>query len=366
MRYQALILLLIILISSYIFKNNSVFSQNKERVFSQQASVINLSKSNFLLPSTSRNTKTSNDIQNTIENDVQNKDDKDVSQDINSLPTSDLSNSQKEITKIEPLEETNGKKIEPIIIEQNIIEQENNPQDEVCQPTEAKISLAQTIEGASILYEKKSNNRWPIASITKLMTAIIALENINQSDLIKINPEIIKEANGYAILSSGSYTVNDLIKAMIVASSNDAALAIADSLGRDEFVRKMNQKAKELSMSQTTYYEPSGLSYLNQSTAHDLYLLLSYIRQKYPIILDISRQKSVTIINKTTRKKQTLMNTNDFAGRNDFYGGKTGFIDQSEGNLVTLFKKNGKMVFIAVLGSPNRFQDTEKILSCIK
>ena len=256
---------------------------------------------------------------------------------------------------------------DPAISEKPIIEEAASATNEMCVPIQVKNFLVQTISGASILYEKNSQNRWPIASITKLMTAIVSLENINQSSVINITPDIVKEADGYSTLTAGSsYTANDLLKSMLSVSSNDSALALADSFGREAFVQKMNQKAKDLSMSQTTYYEPSGLSYLNQSNAHDLYLLLTYIQQHYPIILDITRQKTVTIRDKTTNRRATLTNINEFAGRNDFYGGKTGFIDQSEGNLVSLFKKDGKMVFIAVLGSSDRFGDTEKILSCVQ
>jgi D-alanyl-D-alanine endopeptidase (penicillin-binding protein 7) len=128
----------------------------------------------------------------------------------------------------------------------------------------------------------------------------------------------------------------------------------------------MNDKAKEISMSQTNFDDPSGLSYLNQSTAHDLFLLLSYVKKQYPYILDVTRQSTVTIRNKTTDIRKTLTNINEFAGRSDFLGGKTGFIDLSGGNLISLFYKNGKMVYIGVLGSPDRFGETEKILSCIQ
>ena len=85
------------------------------------------------------------------------------------------------------------------------------------------------------------------------------------------------------------------------------------------------------------------------------------------LILDTTRMKTLTVSNQTKgRPSKKLTNINEFAGRNDFFGGKTGFIDQSGGNLVSLFKKNGKMVYIGVLGSSDRFNDTLSILSCIQ
>lgn len=349
MKYQALILLIIVLVSSYLFRDTNVFSQVNHSGIGQQATVIDSVHLESSPAVVKKNESLIADVQNAAA----------TSQE--SVPSSSDSNLIPTVNSIEKPQ------IDASIISKPIIEDATSTTNELCVPIQAKNFLVQTIAGASVLYEKNSQNRWPIASISKLMTAVVALENINQSSVITITPEISNETNGNSTLSTGSsYSANDLLKALLTISSNDAAFALADSFGRDAFVQKMNQKAKELSMSQTTYYEPSGLSYLNQSTAHDLFLLVSYIRQQYPIIFDITRQKTNTIRDKNTGKRTTLTNINEFAGRKDFFGGKTGFIDQSEGNLVSLFNKDGNMVFIAVLGSPDRFGDTDKIVSCIQ
>jgi D-alanyl-D-alanine carboxypeptidase len=349
MKYQALVLLMITLVSSYIFRDTNVFSQVNHDAIGQQATVIDSVQLESAPAAVKKNESLIADLQNAVTTSQEPP---------SSTSDSNLTPTVNSIDKPRP---------DASIIDRPIIVEATSTTNELCVPIQSKNFLVQTIDGASILYEKNSQNRWPLASISKLMTAVVALENINQSSVITITPEIINETNGNAALSTGSsYTANDLLKALLTISSNDAAFALADSFGRDAFVQKMNQKAKDLSMSQTTYYEPSGLSYLNQSTAHDLFLLVSYIRQQYPIIFDITRQKTNTIRDKNTGKRTTLTNINEFAGRKDFFGGKTGFIDQSEGNLVSLFNKDGKMVFIAVMGSPDRFGDTQKILSCIQ
>ncbi len=349
MRYQALILLIIILVFSYAFRDTNVFSQVDHNGIGQQAVIIDSVHLESSPAAVKNNESLIADIQGSIA----------TSQE--PLSSTSDSNLNPTVNSIEK------NQTDTSIVEKSIITEATSTTNELCVPIQAKNFLVQTISGASILYEKNSQNRWPIASISKLMTAVVALENINQSSVITVTPEISKETDGNSTLPTGSsYSANDLLKAMLTISSNDAAFALADSFGRDAFVQKMNQKAKDLSMSQTTYYEPSGLSYLNQSTAHDLFLLVSYIKQQYPIIFDITRQKTNTIRDKNTGKRTTLTNINEFAGRKDFFGGKTGYIDQSEGNLVSLFSKDGKMVFIAVLGSPDRFGDTAKIVSCIQ
>ena len=348
MRYQALALILIVLISSYLLRENSVFSQGSDNTNNQQATVVNTLSLNSSPKSVQQNEQQIKTMEATGTD----------NQSLVSSSASELAPMSASPTQVS----TNS-----VVIEKPIIENATTSVNEMCQPIEAKVFIAQTVDGAYVIYEKNSQNRWPIASITKLMSAIVALENINQASVIEITPAIEDEVSGSNTLNSGeSYSANDLVKAMLSISSNDAAFALAESMGKDAFVQKMNDKAKELSMSQTDFYEPSGLSYLNQSTAQDLYLLLTYIKKHYPYILDVTQQKTVTIKNKTTGIRETLTNINEFAGRKDFLGGKTGFIDQSGGNLVSLFYENGKMVYIAILGSPDRFSETEKIISCLQ
>ena len=352
MRYQALALILAVLISSYLLRENSVFSQGSVDTNSQQATVIDTLSLDSSLKSVQQNEQEIKTMEAT-------------GTDNQTLVSSSVS---EPALMSAPPAQTLTKNV---IIEKPIIENATTSVNEMCEPIEAKVFIAQTVDGAFVIYEKNSQNRWPIASITKLMTAVVALENLNQSSVIEITQQDIDDVvrlNGdNTFQASDSFTVNGLVKALLMVSSNDAAYALANSLGKDTFIQKMNDKAKELSMSQTDFYEPSGLSYLNQSTAHDLYLLLMYIQKHDQLILDITRIKTLTIKNQTkgTSYKE-LNNINELAGRNDFLGGKTGFIDQSGGNLISLFRKNGKMVYIGVLGSPDRFGETEKILSCVQ
>lgn len=236
-----------------------------------------------------------------------------------------------------------------------------------CPTIDAKIYLVKYLDRDRAVLEKNPLDRWPIASITKLMTATIALERLDLSKKIVISDEVrqaVGENGSFAV--GQEYTVLDLIKASLVFSSNDAAYALASALGSNEFVSAMNQRAKEIGMSQTSFYEPSGLSYLNQSTAYDLYALMNFLYRQHPNILEMSRQKSVSLYDYSVSKRRSFSNIDFFAGSKNFFGGKTGFIEQSGGNLVTLFQKNGKMVFVGVLSSADRFGEIEKLLSCVE
>lgn len=200
-------------------------------------------------------------------------------------------------------------------------------------------ALARELNGEVIFYEFNSRQRWPIASLTKLMTAVIAAEKLGSDR-----------------------EINDLIKAMVLISSNEAADQLANRYGTENFVSAMNAKARELGMNQTSFFDASGLSFLNQSTATDLYKLVRYITLKHPQIFQWSREKELMI----NGLKYT--NVNKFVGRKDFLGGKTGYTDEASGNLVSIFGSFPRPILIIVLGTPDkseRFEQTENLLEWI-
>ena len=218
----------------------------------------------------------------------------------------------------------------------------------------------------SVVFEINLKKRWPIASLSKLMTSVIAAEKLDWNREVVMSEKAVDSdgiAGGFGI--GEVFSVGDLIKAMLTVSSNDAAVAIAETLGENEFVDAMQSKASELRMLQTTYLEPSGLSFVNQSTASDLAKLVDYIYQNHPELLEISRQKETTIMELKTKRARTLININHFAGQPDFIGGKTGYIDEAGKNLASLFNINGRIFLIVVLGSDDAFKMTNKLKQCI-
>ena len=219
------------------------------------------------------------------------------------------------------------------------------------------------------VFEINAGQRWPLASLTKLMTAVIALEHLSPDQIVLISETAAASPGRTNDLSSGGeFTVDDLIKAMMVVSSNSAATALSETLPKGEFVRLMNKKATELGMQNTYFFDSSGLSFLNQSTPTDLIRLVKHIYYQHPSIWEASARRRVRIIEKQSGRRQTLLNINQFAGRTDFLGGKTGFIDKAQGNLVSIFRINRQPVSLIVfgaLGFESRFVETEKLLDFI-
>lgn len=200
---------------------------------------------------------------------------------------------------------------------------------------------------------------WPIASLSKLMTAVVALENYSPDKIITISKKDLEVYGSSAHLRINQrYKVKDLVKIMLITSSNDAAYALAKEI--PNFIGLMNQKAKKLGMLQTKYVEPSGLSQKNVSSASDLLKLSRYILKKHPEIFEVDKKDIYTVGGKR------FYNINKIRKLPDFAGGKTGYIPDSKENAISIFSLNGQKIVIIVLGSNDRLLSTQKLLSWFK
>jgi D-alanyl-D-alanine carboxypeptidase len=224
------------------------------------------------------------------------------------------------------------------------------------------------LETGETYFEIRKNNRWPIASITKLMTSLKAIKNTDIKQITTITEKDFESDDSLVkYLKLGeSYSINDLIKTMLTVSSNEAASAIANTYGREIFIRDLNSLANDLGMNSTNFNDPTGLSSANQSTPEDLRKLVLEIYSHDPELLETTRKQKTAIKELTSGKTVTLSNINSFAGRSDFIGGKTGFTDDAQGNLLSLFSYKTRPIIIVVLGTTDRFGETDQLISWFK
>lgn len=230
-------------------------------------------------------------------------------------------------------------------------------------------NLQQFPSASQTIFQLNSNKRWPVASLSKLMTATIAFEKMDLNEEIIFSEKAISIEGTIGNFKVGEkFKLGDLIKAMLILSSNNAAYAIAENYegGQQNFINEMQRKAAELKMFSTSYLEPTGLSFINQSTADDLAKLMEYIYVAHPEILEISRQKETQILELNSGKRRSLTNIDRFAGDSDFIGGKTGFIDESGRNLVGIFDINGTKILTITLGSEDAFAQTTKLKNFVR
>lgn len=227
-----------------------------------------------------------------------------------------------------------------------------------------------------ILYEKNSNEQMPPASITKIMTMLLVMENINTKaislqDQVNIS-EFASDMGGSQLYlePNEKRSVEDLLTAVAVESANDAAVALAEYVGGDyaSFVQMMNDKAEQLGMINTHFENCNGLPVDNHfSSAYDV-ALMSKELMKYPEIHNfLTIWMKDIVIGKENDKKRTVANTNKLLKQDDRVDGiKTGYTDDAMYCLSATAKESGMRLIAVVLHAPSsnvRFQEASKLLN---
>ncbi len=230
----------------------------------------------------------------------------------------------------------------------------------------AKVVLIQSLDENFPFLSYNTYQTWPMASLTKLLTALVVLEDIGENKKIVIDEKVVATEGEAGGLRSGEvFTARDLLKIMLLTSSNDAAAAFENYLGKEKFVRLMNQKARALGMSQTVIFDGSGLSDLNKTSASDLLRLGKYILENEPEIFNWSRVKSQLIQPLNDFQSRTVLNINNLVDEPYFLGGKTGTSDRAGENLFAIVSFKNTRLIAVILGSPDRKKELENLLEWI-
>jgi len=229
---------------------------------------------------------------------------------------------------------------------------------------EAQAALAIKTDGNRVYYNKNIEMQRSVASLTKLMTAIIVLENYDLDEVIKIPLSAVRREGAMGDLKPDeSITVRSLLSIMLIDSSNDAAFALAER--RADFVSLMNKKAKELGLANTHFANPDGLDKPgNYSSALDIEKIFSYLINTYPEAFEILKTKNMVVYSADGKTEHRLKNTNELLGKvNEVVAGKTGYTDEAGGSLILLTENN---IITVVLGSPDRFSESEKLINWLR
>ncbi len=230
----------------------------------------------------------------------------------------------------------------------------------------ASAYLAIDLSDDSVLLEKNPDQVYSIASITKLMSAVIALEKIDPEKEIALTREMLRPYGYSPSLFTGlSISSENLLKASLIQSTNDASESLAYFLGKEKFVSLMNQKAKSLEMNNTVFFDAHGLNPANKSTARDLVNLLKYIQKEHPEILKITRNNDFWLPD-SSGKMLKFRNVNNLYPLPYFLGGKTGYLPQVNQTIASIFNVNGKPTALILLSSKNRETDIFSILRKIR
>lgn len=230
----------------------------------------------------------------------------------------------------------------------------------------ASSSAVVDFDSGNYLYTKDIDNKLPIASITKLMTALVFLDNNPGWDELVTLDTADEVYRAKYVYRGEQVTIRDLFYLSLVGSDNNAthSLVRASGLTLDDFVLAMNDQANKLNMVSTVFVDPTGLSPQNISTVRDLVVLVSKVWRQ-PDILDATSLDEFYLSIKNTGVKRRVPSTNKLL--DSFLtveAGKTGFIDEAGYCLVSKIRDNGHSVITVVLGSKeenDRFNDSKAL-----
>ena len=219
-----------------------------------------------------------------------------------------------------------------------------------------------------VLWEENSQSSRSIASITKVMTAVVFLEHAsNLGYEIEVQPADVRAASTTYLRAYERATPDTLLHLLLIGSDNAAARVLARSspFGSQGFIDRMNEKAKELGLETTHYADPSGLDAANVSSAYDMARLIAFAGNDERIA-SIMRKNEQSLT--TSRRTLTVRNTNKLVGGDvQVKGGKTGFIRQAGYCLATLLQlPQGDPVAVVVLGARSnagRFMETKHLFN---
>ena len=236
-----------------------------------------------------------------------------------------------------------------------------------------------------ILAEKNSEDLLPMASLTKLMTAIVAYKNYDLEDEITMGPKVNDWPDSSKRFIPGTvFKISELLRALLIESNNDAAMALAGKMGMDNFLSAMNNEAKEIGIITTYYDNPVGIDpsskkeIINYSTAEELLILAREIINNYPEILEITSLSQYDIKTASGGYNHTAISTDKFLSDENekllcqgeplkILGGKTGSTDLSKKNLLLVTEPPNKVghLITIILSADDNFEETKKLADWI-
>ena len=226
--------------------------------------------------------------------------------------------------------------------------------------------LVGDLDTGEVIFQRKPNTIYPIASITKYMTAYTAAENFDPNELAEITSEKLKVEGSRARFKIGdSLTIRELLYPLLLVSSNDAGEILAAQRNRELFVAQLTQSARKLGMNNTNFNDPTGLSKGNSSTATDLFIMMRGVRDEYPQIIDISR------LSFKENGSYLWQNINKASTFPEFRGGKTGYTNAARQTSIGYYQiklanDQTKNIAVVILQSNTRQQDTRNVLDYLK
>ena len=227
--------------------------------------------------------------------------------------------------------------------------------------------LLKELNSGRVLYEHEPEKRLSPASLTKIMSALVILEQGKLDDFVTVSPDAARAPKTHLRLKAGQvFKLEDLLKAMLIVSANDACLAAVEHVGGDEaqFVTLMNDKAAALGLTGTHFSDACGFDHPDHySTAEDL-AVLSVIALQQPTFRELVREERAIIMPVNGTHAYVLHTTNRLLGRiPGVEGVKTGFTSKAGRCLIAKVSQNGRDLLLVILNSSRRWNTATRLIN---
>jgi D-alanyl-D-alanine carboxypeptidase len=279
------------------------------------------------------------------------------------LTITSIINTPKLIDLISP--QTNGKilGINQWFPKTTVAAKENSPE------ITAQGAIFLDAKNGEILYSKQEHKRLPIASLVKVMTVLLALENKSMDNKYLVSKRASEmEPDKMLLIAGEKLSLKDLLYGIFLVSANDAAEVIAEGTfdDRDKFIKLMNEKANQLGMKDTYYVNPTGLdedSGNSYSSAYDLAVLTRFLIRNFSEVVDISKTEHIVLPKTNTHQDYDMYSgINLLSTYPGVVGFKTGFTPEAGYTLITLVRKEDREIIGVLLGSQYRRDEARELL----
>ncbi|HWA64380.1 MAG TPA: serine hydrolase [Candidatus Paceibacterota bacterium] len=236
---------------------------------------------------------------------------------------------------------------------------------------DAKAAIVYDVKSDRDLFARNPDEKLPIASLTKILNAVVVWERFSPNEIATVQPTAVKvDGERQDLFVGETISINSLLRLMLIESSNDAAYALRDYAQTQgiDLIAEMNAKAAALGMTSTHIVDAAGLDDSGYSTAHDLIKIVSY-GLRYDALWNFSRERTAVVASADGSIAHEIKSTNELLGKlADIFGGKTGYTDSALGCIMLIVQApeaDDKIIAI-VLGSTGRFEAMSQLVAWTK
>ena len=254
------------------------------------------------------------------------------------------------------------------IISQNLLPLRDWEAPDAMVNAQSAMSVEVGVLTHKVLFKKNEAQKLPIASLTKLMTALAVLDHYDLNQQVFISQNAMDQEGEQGNLKLGQiWPVKDLLYITLMESSNRSAFALSEVMGTDNFIALMNDYAQKMGLENTHFQDSTGLDKASYSTVEDLLVLSEYLFKNYPLFREIAGLKEYDLYLPDGTFDHKIINTNQLLGEDNIVAGKTGFTKEARECFMVIQEspQKGNYIINIILGAEDRVLEMKNLINWV-